>query len=228
MEDAGVHKTEKEHTQEAAPSMSPEKIKIMDRQSITLLVILVLVLATFIAAYLILKPKPYFEYEQLKIYPVKYAEGMIFYSIPMSFNFGNYIQDSNVVLRNDPRNLANISYSVNSSLFRMIGIGFTMDPSLTSNAVIAAQEISKFAETLRLPTAFAVTQDPEGKVNAVLNCENATNLTRIVRVEIGNETRVYGNANCIIVEGEDYDRLIKASDKLTFEWLKTMTKHETA
>ena len=48
-------------------SISPEQSKKIERQSITLLVILMLVLASFVVAYLLLKPKNYFEYQGMKV-----------------------------------------------------------------------------------------------------------------------------------------------------------------
>jgi hypothetical protein len=204
--------------------IDPVKQKKMERQAITLMIVLILVLASFVTVYSILKPKPYFEYAQLKVYPVKFEGNMMFYSIPLKFDFGQGPFEENVVLRNDPRVIENLSYEVNESLFRIAAVGFTMEPTLSANAVIAAQETSKLCKTLKLPIVFGVTNDPEGKAENVFDCANATNLTRVIKMELGNDTKVFSNDNCIIVRGDNYDSMIKASDKLVVEWLKLITK----
>lgn len=201
---------------------SKERIKVMERQSITLLVILMLVLAGFVAVYFLLKPKPYFEYENLRIYPVSYGN-MMFYSIPLNFKVLDEDFQSNIILRTNPVDIENLSYSVNSSMFGMARIGFTMDPELSSRAFIAAQETGKLSQTLGIPTFYGVTKENEKGVE-ILDCSNSTENFRIVRMEIGNETKVFSDNYCIIIQGENYDEMTMASDKLAFEWIKAMRK----
>jgi hypothetical protein len=211
------------------PKIDPEKQKRMERQSITLLVILVLFLAFFVTAYFMLKPKPYFEYNNLKIFPISLeGSSLIFYSIPVSIDIGKGPVEQNIVLRNDPRQIENLSYNVSMNLFKIAAIGFTMEPTLSANAVIAAEEIANLGKTLQLPIAFGVIRDFEGKTENIFDCENATNLSRVIRMDLGNETKVYGKDNCIIISGENYDGMIKAADKLTIEWLKLITKNEAS
>jgi len=203
-------------------TISPEQSKKIERQSITLLVILMLVLASFVVAYFLLKPKPYFEYQDMKVYPIRYENSnLIFYSIPLTFSIGGQAFEKNVVLRNDPRMIENLSYNVSQNLFKMAGIGLTMEPTLSSQALIAAQEIGKLGKTINLPTFFGVTREVEGAQD-IFDCENASTILRIVRLELGNETKIEEKGNCIVITGEDYDNLMKASDKLTVEWLKVL------
>lgn len=220
---------EEEKKEGQEPKISPEKEKKMENQSITLLVVLMILLAAFIGGYFAFKPKPYFEYEQFKIYPINYeGSNLMFYSIPLKFDLGQGQQEQNIVLRNDPRQLENLSYNIDKELFKIAAIGFTMEPTLNVNAVLAAKEIAGLTVALNIPTAFGVTKDFEGKTDNIFDCENATNLTRVIRMELGNETKVYGKDKCIIVEGYDYINMIKAADKLAFEWLKLITsKNET-
>jgi len=201
----------------------------IERQSITLVIIMMLALASFVGAYFIFKPKPYFEYRNLKVYPFKLENtNMLFYSIPLDFEVNGQAFQKNIVIRNNPYDIENISYEMNESLFIMGGIGFTMNATLSTRALIAAQEISKLSQTLQIPTFFGVTEQFEDREVDVFDCINATSIKRVARLELGNETKITSENNCIIITGEDYDHLMMASDKLAVEWLKKIVKNEAS
>jgi hypothetical protein len=218
---------------ENAPESQPETkvpgeenkvdIKKIERQSITLLLILALILASFIAAYFMLKPKPYFTYDKFRVYPLKYGQSeMIIYSFPIKFEGAN--NSIEILTRYHPLDVENISYSVNKSLFDMLKIGFTMDPDYSARAVMAAKEISGMSEGLNVPTVFGVTRENENQEVLIFDCQNSTEDVTIVQMVLGNETKVFNDGNCIIVQAEDYDSMMKAADKVVLEWLKIIVK----
>jgi len=209
-----------EKTEEIKDNKTSKKI---EKQSITLIVILMLVLASFIVAYLILKPKPYFEYSGMKVYPLRYGDSNImFFSFPLIFNIqgNNYKED--IIIKSNPFDVENISYSVDESLFKTSKMGFTMDSQLNARAFLAAKEISGLADKIGIQTFFGVVGETENPEVMIFDCENATNLIKVVRMELSNETRIFSKDNCIIVSGDNYDDLMKASDKLVIEWLKVL------
>jgi hypothetical protein len=185
-----------------------------------------LVLVSFVGAYFLLKPKPYYEYNNMKVYPIKYENSnLMFYSIPLNFNVQGQTIEKNIVLRSDPMAIENISYDLNESVFNMAVLGITMDPSYNIKAGFAAQEISKLSQTLNIKTVLGGTKsDEEGKITTIFDCENSTELVRIIRLELGNETKIAGNGNCTIISGENYDKMIEAADKFVVEWLKLIVK----
>jgi len=210
---------------ETPPQEEKADVKKMERQAITLIVILLLVLASFIAAYLILKPKPYFMYGAMKVYPLRYGESnILIYSFPLTLNMQGESYEAEILMKNSPSIVENISYNVNESLFNMAKIAFTMDPQMNSRAFLAAKEISGMAEKLNIPTVFGVSKEAENPDLLVFDCQNSTDMLRIVNFELANETKVFSNESCIIVQGENYDEMMEASDKLVLEWLKLITK----
>ena len=113
--------------QEISPELEKEKSKKLEKQTITLLIILGLLLVSFVAGHYIFKPKPYFMYENLKVYPLRYGNSNIFlYSIPLTFDVKGTLYEEEILLKNNPYDIENISYSVNESLFTLVNIFHTI------------------------------------------------------------------------------------------------------
>jgi len=66
----------------------------------------------------------------------------------------------------------------------------------------------------------AVSEEYEDK--DVVKCEYATDANTIIFVTLGEETRIYGDGYCIVVEGTDEDELIRAADRLAYHLLGIM------
>jgi hypothetical protein len=210
------------------PLKAEEKFdeKKVVRQTIILLIILGLVLASFVGAYFMFKPKPYFMYNDLRVYPLRYgSSNIMIYSFPLAINIQETTVNQDVLIRNNPYDAENISYEVDKNLFTMAKMAFTMDSQLNTRAFLAAKEISSLAEQIKIPTVFGVTGNTENDI-LIFDCENATDMLRVVRMELGNETKVFSQDKCIIVEGQDYDSMMKAADKLVVEWLAMLKNNK--
>jgi len=193
--------------------------KKLEKQILKLFVVLVIVFISFVVAYELLKPKPYFEYEGLKVVPAK-IQGVktLFYVIPISGGGGK----ADIVIRNDPRNL-NISVETGTLLDGINKVWITMPPEISSDAVIAGNDLGSFTSKISLNTSFALTKS-DTQFFDQKTCDDATKTTRVFMLDIGNETKVYSEGNCIIVHGTDYDNLIKATDALVMKWLLKLTQ----
>lgn len=199
----------------------------LDKQIVILLVILVGILAGFFLINSLLR-KPYFDYKGFRVYRVglKGAEAtIIFYSIPAKFKIGYEMQEKNVVLRNDPRQIdkMNISIEVNTLFFttKPLKLWITKEPDLKAKVIEAQNEITKFAGNLGISTVSAYTHTIENRSVSIAKCEDATNEDRVILLDLEEKTRIYASENpfCVVVEADSYDNLIKAADALVIEWL---------
>jgi len=191
-----------------------ENRKKLEKQIITLFIVLAIVFISFIAAYHLLKPKPYFNYEGLKVYKAK-IQGVntLFYLIPISGGGGK----ADIVIRNDPREL-NVPVGTGDLLSGINMVWITIPPELSSDAVIAGNDLGAFTSKISLNTSYAMTKS-DTEFFEQKTCEDSTKETRVFLLDIGNETKVYYEGNCIIVQGTNYDNLIKAADALVMNWL---------
>ena len=133
-----------------------------------------------------------------------------------------------IPFRNNPYDLEDILIEVNikNKILNKKGIYITLNPNLRSEAVIAAIEISRVIGTndygiFKIPTQSATTI-PTNTTFPVINCNDATQDTGVILLGIGNYTRVFSNKECVIVEGDSYENLIKAADKLALHLLNVM------
>jgi len=101
-----------------------------------------------------------------------------------------------------------------------------MDPShpnLTTKSVVALVEISKVTSNkflFNIPTTGAFTEKRGD--NPVKYCKDVTKKTAIIWLKLSNQTRIYSDDGCVMVEGTDEDELIKAGTKLTLKLLGVM------
>jgi hypothetical protein len=214
MAESKKEKSKKEIEEEE--KLKKKNEKNLEKQIIVLFVILALLLASFLAAYELFKPKPYFKYEGLTVYMAK-MQGVrtLFYVIPIAGNG----QKAEIVLRYDPREL-NVSVDVNESLGGINHVWITYPPYKSdSDAVIAANDLGSFTTKISLKTDYGMTEEINESNHAQITCENATKQDRVFLIVLGNETRVYEQNNCVIVQGENYEGLVKAADALVLKWL---------
>ena len=144
-----------------------------------------------------------------------------YYSIPIGLLINGEEISMNVVLRNNPQELENLTYSVNESLFSAKKIWLTMDPTYSAMAVDAAYEVGKLTRSI-ISTTFAISLPSDKSEANVITCENATEDIRVIVYELSNETYVKSEGNCIHVVGTNYAAMKIASDKLAFEWLLSL------
>lgn len=129
---------------------------------------------------------------------------------------------------NDPYSLEDIQLTgdVKNKIINKKGIFITVDPYSNSKSVLAAIEISRILGTnsygvFKIPTQSA-TYKPTNTTFPYITCANATKQIGVIYLFVGNYTRVLPYGECVIVEGKDYDDLVKAADRLTLHLLGVM------
>ena len=129
---------------------------------------------------------------------------------------------------NDPSSLENIPIGkeVKNNILTKKGRFVTLDPYGESKSVLAAIEITRVIGTndygvFKIPTQSA-TIIQTNTTFPVKTCGDATKDVGVIYLAIGNQTQIFSYKNCVVVEGKNYDDLIKSADKLTMHLLGVM------
>jgi len=133
----------------------------------------------------------------------------------------------NLRLVADPREVKDIPSEddIKTKLFPTSLIFITLKPNLTSKSVIAATEISKItghSALFRTQTFGALTEESNNKGAPIITCVDATKEKKVIHLKLSDETRISSENNCIILEGQTEEDLIKASDKLVLQLLEIL------
>ncbi|MEK6861233.1 MAG: hypothetical protein AABY07_04635 [Nanoarchaeota archaeon] len=196
--------------------MSETKMPSDKRVTWTLAVIVILiVIATGYLVYLNKQrySKFYFDYNGFNFRKVQNG-----YKVEIFINQNK--NPSYFTIRSDPRDIENIL--IDSKILELKDkkmIYVVIDPyeNLTGVTTIAALELENVIEN---PFLFNITLNsaftqPYAKANlSVMNCEDATKETGIIRMKKGEESRVYYEDDCLIMEAKDEYDLIKEADKI--------------
>lgn len=218
-------KVEKKKAKKGDKKESGKKLKLkpIEKQVIWLFVILAVVLGGIILG-VVVKEKiaskaDSFEWSDFTVYKTRLEGTTVdFYFIPIQVAGG---QKGNMMFRSDPRAVENISLDIDEELFKRISmIWVTTDPEYDSDAVIAAGEIGRLTAGVSIPTDYALISEV-GEFPKI-TCEDATKTIRVIDIRLGNETRVYAEDNCIIVEADSNNGMIEAADKLAYHWLEML------
>jgi hypothetical protein len=132
-----------------------------------------------------------------------------------------------IPLRYSPREVEDIP--IDRNVYREIinskKIYTTVPNNLSSVAVLALAEVGRITGTrygiLNIPSQGALTQS-KGDGTPVKTCEDAVNGTGIILFDVGDETKIYLEGNCVIVQGTDEWEIVRAADRLTFGLLGVM------
>ena len=224
-------KEENEHSEKKEGSAEPKKIdkKPLEKQIIILMGIMLLLLLGFFAAYELLKPKPYFDYQGFAVYPTKLqGTERIYYSIPVDFTIGMTDFRETMVIKTDPRLLENIDVDMGDDYFgSRSDITVLFEPKAPSRILESIFEIRGMARILGINLGVAVTHETESSVNnglAVASCNESLPGKRIIYLR-GNETqnKVYEDV-CLKIDATDYDELDKVTDAFLWKWLLAIRK----
>ncbi len=103
------------------------------------------------------------------------------------------------------------------------GVFITYDPNLKSDVAIGAIEIASVIGTadfgiFKIPTEGAFTEATDIDYS-VKTCEDAKDGVIVINLRLEDENRVYLEEDCVIIEGENYESLIKSSEKLIYSLL---------
>ena len=220
VEKKNTRKSVKKDSKKVKPK---SKLNPVERQVIWLFVILGIVFIGVVAG-VIIKEKiaakgESFEWNDFTVHKAR-LEGTIvdFYFIPIQVSGG---QKGNVMFRSDPREIENITLEIESDLLKNITeIWVTTNPDYDSDAVIAAGEIGRLTAGVAIPTDYALTSEIGEFPKKT--CEDATESIRIIDIRLGNQTRVYAEDNCIIIEADTNKGMIEAADRLAYHWLESL------
>jgi len=97
-----------------------------------------------------------------------------------------------------------------------------------ADTIIALGEVGRILGTAdyslyKIPTTGAFTLELEDSVTPVVSCKDTNPFTGIIKFQLGSTNEVFTEDNCIVVQGQDYDGLIKASDKLLLTLVGVIT-----
>ncbi len=105
----------------------------------------------------------------------------------------------------------------------------TQDPKLINqtqvDSVIAVQDIAKVTgqapySVFQIPTKAAYTyNDSNSQLAEFIDCKYASSGIGVILLKLGEETRVYGENECVIVEGKNGKEIRKAATKLVYHLL---------
>ena len=152
--------------------------------------------------------------------------------LSIGYSIRSYVGDQpyDIRLRNDPKNLENITIEpdIKNKILSRQTIYFTIDPkeNLTSISTIGAMEISNIInrrlgifnkETLGATTEFA------NNFTEIANCNNITKIIGVIWLKKGPETNVFSEKECVIVQGTDEWEIVRAADRLAAQILTIMS-----
>ena len=125
-----------------------------------------------------------------------------------------------IPLRNLPEDVKFVSFEegAQKKILKSNGVFITFDPKLKTQVSLGAIELAGVIGTadfgvFKIPTqgAFSEKTDIDYPVKT---CDDAKNGVSVILLNLGKENKVYSQGNCIIVEGNSYDNLIKSSERL--------------
>jgi len=130
-----------------------------------------------------------------------------------------------VYLHYGPKEVDKInSETVKDKILNSKQIYTTFNPSMPgAPTALAVIDIVKVTGTnpewgiFKIPTQAAITE-PDG-INEVKTCKDATNETSVILLKLGDETKIYPEDYCIIIQAENEEDIIKASNRLVYELL---------
>jgi len=141
-------------------------------------------------------------------------------------------QPYNLQLRYDPSSTENITIDPRIRTLIMLkeAAVFTLEPDMNSIPVLGASEMATILGR-RLGiydkrVIGAVTRIPENATAEdylVVDCANVTQKANVVRLQLGDETKVFiENNGCIIVQGTNEWEIVRASDRLIYQLLEVI------
>lgn len=168
----------------------------------------------------------YFRYNGFDIHKMDTKNG-VFYYIKLFLEGSN--QPLIISTKNDPRTLENISIKDNFKEIKEAimknNLYVSFDKDTTGVSIIAGIEISKITGNrvlYNIPTYGAMIEEINEKNITVKNCEDVNDKTGVIWLKLGNETKIYNNNGCIIIEGTSEYELIRGADRFILTLLGIM------
>lgn len=124
-------------------------------------------------------------------------------------------------LTTDPRTIKDIpsdSTLRDALLYNAKFVYVVMEPNMGAKAVKIFSNIQNVIQPFFGITTKAVIENKTGTDTLLINtCNNYNHFQKIILLKIGDETKMYSINNCIILEGETEQDLVRASEKLTLQ-----------
>ncbi len=146
------------------------------------------------------------------IYPVGPRDNLIVYKIP--FRYSPFELEKSI----------RVESTVDKKIFSSKGFYITLDPDYDSKAVVAALILSNVLSTadygvFKFPLEVAFTKEKSSYNKKIIDCKDATNDIKVIKLVLGIRNNLYSEDNCIIVEGDGYDGMIKSAERLSLRLL---------
>ena len=166
----------------------------------------------------------YFDYNGFAVHKVKDKANNDIYQTKIFL--GENPQPYLITTRYNPTELEEIEVlnDFKKDLFKK-EIYITMDSNSTAVSDLAATEISKITGNILLyniPTHGALTLPVEGKDNPIKTCNDVTKDQTIILLKQSNQSKIYSQNGCIILEGKDEFDLIRVANRLILTLLGVM------
>ncbi|MBU2639691.1 MAG: hypothetical protein KKG75_03215 [Nanoarchaeota archaeon] len=164
-----------------------------------------------------------------------YNDFRVFKNPAIGYTVVAYLEEQpyHLQLRYDPKNVTDIPIDsrIRSSIMFKEAVFFTIDPDFNSIPVLGASELATIlGRRLGIydKRVFgAITKESENATepsgNLIVDCDNVTQKSNIVRLQLGPETKVFlENNGCIIVQGTNEWEIVRASDRLIYHILEVI------
>lgn len=158
------------------------------------------------------------------------APDVTFHSIDLFVSNKQY----NIPLRNNPQDLESIRVSGLDTVSWLspikesdnydvkadrIYVTFNPNKLAGGDVLIAGGEIVRILGTgqggiFHKQVSAAFTEQLNGSSVEIKDCQDASSRIGVIRLELGEDNRVYSEGDCVIIEGQTYSDLIKSSDRL--------------
>ncbi len=159
----------------------------------------------------------------------KIDEGLILHTLTAYSIYQRTGHKYDISFRNNPKEIETIFIDdVRKNILGKERLYITLDPNYKGKAVVASVELGRVlgeAEwgVFKIPTS-AATIEKTNTTYPVVTCKDVNSRTGVIWLRLGNTTSVTSYKGCVIVEGTDYDNLIKAADKLAYYLLGVMPR----
>jgi hypothetical protein len=161
----------------------------------------------------------YFEYNGIEFVPNDVGIGY-----KMMFYINNAQYPVIMTVRNDPRELEKVPIDievVRSMIEKKNQVYITQDPddNLTGRTTVAAIEIDYFIDNdylYNIPVNSSLMKAIEGASGGqvIKTCEDAKEGVAVIWLRLGDETAVFEENGCVVVQGTDEMEIIAAADRL--------------
>lgn len=191
--------------------------KIEKKQLIWIAGIMIVLLVLLGAFYLIKTSSDKVDYLGLEFDKIKFGEIPLYYAqIPMKTITGDVVANYNWYLRNNPKELENISIDGSIRLLKNAIISIDNNVNGCEDNNIAGVNLGMFLNTAGIDLSTGSTNKTYSKEKNITyaNCDNVKNGSVII-IQKGEENKItQANENCYVLEFKDCD-IVRVTEKFS-------------